>query len=319
MRRYRNAKIIATLGPASSSPEIVRGLFDAGADVFRLNFSHGTHEDHKKRYDIIRSIEKDVGRPIGVLVDLQGPKLRVGAFSAGRVILKTGAKFDIDLDGGPGDNERVGLPHPEIFQALSPGVQLLLDDGKVRLEVESCDAGKATTRVLVGGALSDRKGVSVVGAVLPLSALTPKDRIDLAYGLELGADWIALSFVQRPEDVEEIRSIVAGRAGVMSKLEKPSAVEHLDAIVALSDAMMVARGESGSRNGSRTGASNPTANRSRLPACGKTQHRSYPNAGVDDRGPDAHACRSFRCGLRYLSRRGCGNAFGRIGIREVSN
>jgi len=245
MRRHRNAKIIATLGPASSSPEIVRRLFDAGADVFRLNFSHGTHEDHKKRYNIIRSIERDVGRPIGVLVDLQGPKLRVGAFAAGRVILTTGAKFDLDLDGGPGDKERVSLPHPEIFQALSPGVQLLLDDGKVRLEVESCGLGQATTRVLVGGALSDRKGVSVVGAVLPLSALTPKDRIDLAYGLELGADWIALSFVQRPEDVTEVRSIVAGRAGVMSKLEKPSAVEHLDAIVALSDAVMVARGDLG--------------------------------------------------------------------------
>jgi len=141
MRRHRNAKIIATLGPASSSPEIVRRLFDAGADVFRLNFSHGTHEDHKKRYDIIRSIEKEVGRPIGVLVDLQGPKLRVGAFAAGRVILKAGTKFDLDLDGGPGDSERVSLPHPKIFQALSPGVQLLLDDGKVRLEVESCGLG----------------------------------------------------------------------------------------------------------------------------------------------------------------------------------
>jgi pyruvate kinase len=173
-----------------------------------------------------------VGRPIGVLVDLQEPKLRVGTFTAGRIILKTGAKFDFDLGGGPGDD----------IQALSPGVQLLLDDGKVRLEVESCGPGKATTRILVGRALSDRKGVSVVGAVLPLSALTPKDRIDLAYGLELGADWIALSFVQRPEDVEEVRAIVAGRAGVMSKLEKPSAV---DAIVALSDAVMVARGDLG--------------------------------------------------------------------------
>ncbi len=241
MRRYRNAKIIATLGPASSSPEIVRSLYDAGVDLFRLNFSHGTHEDHKKRYDIIRSIEKDVGRPIGVLVDLQGPKLRVGTFATGRVTLTTGAKFAHDLDGGPGDKERVSLPHPEIFQALSPGVQLLLDDGKVRLEVESCGQDNATTRVLVGGALSDR----VVGAVLPLSALTPKDRIDLTYGLELGADWIALSFVQRPEDVAEVRSIVAGRAGVMSKLEKPSAVEHLQAIVALSDAVMVARGDLG--------------------------------------------------------------------------
>lgn len=245
MRRRRNAKIVATLGPASSSPEMIRALFEAGADVFRLNFSHGTHEDHKQRYDLIRKIEKDVGRPIGLLVDLQGPKLRVGTFAAGRVTLATGAEFTLDLDGGPGDERRISLPHPEIFQALSPGVQLLLDDGKLRLEVLSCSAGRAQTRVLVDGPLSDRKGVSVVGAVLPLSALTPKDRVDLAYALELGADWIALSFVQRPEDVEEIRGIVTGRAGIVSKLEKPSAIEHLNAIVALSDAVMVARGDLG--------------------------------------------------------------------------
>src|SRR3954452_13387934 len=245
MRRHRNAKIVATLGPASSSPEIIRGLFEAGADVFRLNFSHGTHEDHKKRYDIIRAIEREIGRPIGVLADLQGPKLRVGIFVAGRVTLATGASFGLDLDGGPGDQQRVSLPHPEIFQALSPSVQLLLDDGKVRLEVESCGPDQARTRVVVGGPLSDRKGVSVVGAVLPLSALTPKDRTDLAYALELGADWIALSFVQRPEDVAEILGIVPGRAGALSKLEKPSAIEHLDAIVALSDAVMVARGDLG--------------------------------------------------------------------------
>jgi len=245
MRRYRNAKIVATLGPSSSTPEMIRSLFEAGADVFRLNFSHGTHEDHKKRYDIIRSIEKDVGRPIGVLADLQGPKLRVGTFETGRVILVTGNTFDIDLDDVPGNNHRVTVPHPEIFAALSPGVILLLDDGKVRLKVESCDRRQARTRVEVGGVLSDRKGVSVVGAILPLSALTAKDRIDLSYALEMGADWIALSFVQRPEDVEEMRGIVAGRAGIMSKLEKPSAVEHLDAIVRLSDAIMVARGDLG--------------------------------------------------------------------------
>lgn len=245
MRRHRNAKIVATLGPASSSPEMIRGLFEAGADVFRLNFSHGTHEDHGRRHELIRAVEREVGRPIGVLADLQGPKLRVGAFAAGRVELATGAGFGLDLDGGPGDEGRVSLPHPEIFQALAPGVQLLLDDGKVRLEVLSCGPGHARTRVVVGGPLSDRKGVSVVGAVLPLSALTPKDRADLAYALELGVDWIALSFVQRPEDVEELRGLVAGRAGVMSKLEKPSAVEHLDAIVALSDAVMVARGDLG--------------------------------------------------------------------------
>jgi pyruvate kinase len=247
MRRRRNAKIVATLGPVSSSPEMIRALFEAGADVFRLNFSHGTHEDHKRLYDLIRAVEEDVGRPIGVLADLQGPKLRVGTFTAGRVDLATGAEFALDLDGGtPGDEQRVGLPHPEVFAALAPGVELLLDDGKVRLEVLSCGPDRARTRVVVGGPLSDRKGVSVVGAVLPLSALTDKDRRDLAYALELGADWIALSFVQRPEDVEAIRGLVTGRAGVVAKLEKPSAaVEHLDAIVALSDAVMVARGDLG--------------------------------------------------------------------------
>lgn len=245
MRRHRNAKIVATLGPVSSTPETIRKLYEAGADVFRLNFSHGTHEDHRKRYDIIRAVEKEMGRPIGVLADLQGPKLRLGSFVDGRAQLIAGDVFELDLHGGPGTRQRVSLPHPEIFQALSPGVQLLLDDGKVRLEVEFFDGEHARTRVIVGGILSDRKGVSVVGAILPLSPLTAKDRVDLDYALDLGADWIALSFVQQPEDVEEFRQIVGDRAGIMSKLEKPSAVQHLDAIVALSDAVMVARGDLG--------------------------------------------------------------------------
>jgi pyruvate kinase len=222
MRRQRNAKIVATLGPASSSPEVIRRLFEAGADVFRLNFSHGTHEDHQRSYRIIRELEQSTGRPIGVLVDLQGPKLRVGPFAGGRVRLETGSSFNLDLDAdAPGDERRVSLPHPEIFQALSPGVELLLDDGKVRLVVEACGPTSAETRVVTGGSLSDRKGVSVVGAVLPVSALTAKDRQDLAFGLDLGADWIALSFVQRPEDLDEVRDIVGGRAGIMAKLEKP--------------------------------------------------------------------------------------------------
>ncbi|HMO29650.1 pyruvate kinase [Enterovirga sp.] len=246
MHRQRSAKIVATLGPASSSPELIRALFEAGADVFRLNFSHGTHEDHALRYRTIRSLEEEIGRPIGILADLQGPKLRVGQFAAGRVTLATGARFNLDLDTGrPGDETRVSMPHPEVFQALAPGVQLLLDDGKVRLEVESCEQGSAVTRVVVGGPLSDRKGVSVVGAVLPVSALTEKDRRDLAFALELGVDWVALSFVQRPEDLDEVREIVRGRAGVMAKLEKPSAIDRLEEIVDRSDAIMVARGDLG--------------------------------------------------------------------------
>jgi pyruvate kinase len=245
MRRTRNAKIVATLGPASSSPEVIRALFEAGADVFRLNFSHGSHEDHKRRHDIIRQLEQEVQRPIGILMDLQGPKLRVGSFENGRASLATGQRFRLDQVEQPGDATRVRLPHPEIFAALRPGVQLLLDDGKIRLNVESCGEGFADTRVAIGGPLSDRKGVSVVGAVLPVSAMTDKDRRDLAFGLELGIDWLALSFVQRPEDIDEARLLVQGRAAIMTKLEKPAAVERLDEIVALSDGVMVARGDLG--------------------------------------------------------------------------
>jgi pyruvate kinase len=245
MRRNRNAKIVATLGPTSATPELIRQLFDAGVDVFRLNFSFGSKAEHKNRRDMIRAVEQEAARPIGILVDLQGPKMRLGAFEAGSIKVATGASFKIDLEGGPGDQLRVSLPHPEVFRALSPGVQLLVDDGKVRLQVETNGRDWARTRVIIGGALSDHKGVTVVGAVLDLSPLTPKDRADLSDALELGADWIALSFVQRPGDMQEFRDIVAGRAGVMAKLEKPAAMEHLDAIVALSDAVMVARGDLG--------------------------------------------------------------------------
>ncbi|HEY1392634.1 MAG TPA: pyruvate kinase, partial [Methylibium sp.] len=245
MRRTRNAKIVATLGPASSDRDTVRRLFLAGVDVFRLNFSHGSAEDHRARFAILRELENETGRPIGILADLQGPKLRVGTFANGPVMLAEGKAFRLDLDPAPGDAQRAGLPHPEIFAALVPGAELLLDDGRLRLVVERCGPEFAETRVLVGGKLSERKGVNVPGVVLPITALTAKDRRDLALALELGADWIALSFVQRPEDVAEARALIAGRAAIVSKLEKPSAVERLDEIVELSDAVMVARGDLG--------------------------------------------------------------------------
>ena len=245
MRRQRRAKIVATLGPASADHATIRALFDAGADVFRLNFSHGTHEQHKERLDIIRRIERETRRPIAVLLDLQGPKLRLGTFASGPIQLEAGATFRLDLDPTPGDTSRAPLPHPEIFAALKPGSQLLLDDGKVRLRVESCGADFAATRVVNGGPLSERKGVNVPSVLLPISALTDKDRRDLEFGLEQGVDWVALSFVQRPEDLQQVRTIVNGRAGVLSKLEKPAAIERLDAIVELSDAVMVARGDLG--------------------------------------------------------------------------
>jgi len=245
MRRLRNAKIVATLGPASSTRETIGALFQAGVDVFRLNFSHGTQSDHRDRLELIRQIEKQSGRPIGIMADLQGPKLRLGTFAKGPVTLATGGRFRLDLEAKAGDAKRAPLPHPEIFAALSAGTELLLDDGKVRLRVEKCGVGFAETEVMVGGTLSDRKGVNVPNAVLPLSALTEKDRSDLAFALDLGVDWLALSFVQRPDDVAEGRKLAAGRAGILVKLEKPLAIRHLGEIIELSDAVMVARGDLG--------------------------------------------------------------------------
>jgi len=241
----RRARILATLGPASSSPERIQALVQAGADVFRLNFSHGTHEDHAARHQAIREIEQALGRPIGILMDLQGPKLRIGRIAGGKTILQAGASFRLDLDPADGDETRASLPHPEIFDAMESGTDLLLDDGKLRLRVERHGADYAETIVMVGGALSDRKGVNVPGVILPISPLTAKDREDLAFGLSLGVDWVALSFVQRPEDIDEARALVGDRAWIMAKLEKPSAIEHLDAIIERADGLMVARGDLG--------------------------------------------------------------------------
>ena len=245
MKLHRKAKIVATLGPASDTEDVIRALFEAGANIFRFNFSHGTHADHQRRYHIVRAVEREVHRPIAVLADLQGPKLRVGTFSEGRITLPAGAVIRFDMDPSPGNARRATIPHPEVFAALSPGVELLLDDGKIRLKVEACGEGFADARVVTGGVLSDRKGVSVVGAVLPVSALTEKDRADLAFALDMGADWIALSFVQRPDDIEEIRALVGSRAAIMAKLEKPSAIDCLEDIIRLSDGLMVARGDLG--------------------------------------------------------------------------
>ena len=245
MHRNRSAKILATLGPASSGPERVRALHEAGADAFRLNFSHGTHEQHAERYRAIRAVEEATARPIGIVADLQGPKLRVGRFQEARIDLMVGQAFRLDLDRAPGDASRVGLPHPEVYAVLQPGTELLLDDGRVRLTVERVGEDHAETRVLVGGTLSDSKGVNVPRAVLPISPLTEKDRHDLQFALDLGVDWIALSFVQRPEDVAEARRLIAGRAAVMVKVEKPAALDHLDEIIDLADGIMIARGDLG--------------------------------------------------------------------------
>jgi pyruvate kinase len=213
--------------------------------VFRFNLSHGTHEEHLKRLEIVRSIEARVGRPIGVFADLQGPKLRVGQFADGGIVLEAGEEFRLELSEEPGSIRHAPLPHPEIFAALRPGSMLLLDDGKVQLEVTTCGPDYADTQVRVGGPLSNNKGVNLPNVMLDVSPLTEKDRRDLEFALDIGIGLIALSFVQRPEDIEEAQRLIAGRAHLIAKLEKPSAVERLDEIVELTNAVMVARGDLG--------------------------------------------------------------------------
>ena len=243
--RNRKVRVLATLGPASNSPEMIRSLYLAGADAFRINMSHGAHADKIAPIAAIRALEKEFGRATTILFDLQGPKLRVGKFAEGAITLKTGARFTLDADPTPGDVHRVNLPHREIFQALEQGTRLLLDDGKLVLRVISVASERIETLVEVGGALSNNKGLNVPDVVVPMAALTDKDRKDLAFALEQGADWIALSFVQRPEDVAEARRLIGGRAALLAKIEKPAAVDRLEEILELADAVMVARGDLG--------------------------------------------------------------------------
>ncbi|MEO9334561.1 pyruvate kinase [Ectopseudomonas guguanensis] len=245
MNADKKVKILATLGPAIRDAAHIRQLVEAGVNLFRLNFSHGEHADHAQRYQWVREVERELNQPIGILMDLQGPKLRVGRIKGGKVQLVNGQNLRLDLDASPGDASRVNLPHPEIIEALQPGMSLLLDDGRLRLKVTGKQADAVDTCVIAGGELSDRKGVNVPEAVLQLSPLTEKDRRDLAFGLELGVDWVALSFVQRPEDIVEARELIQGKAFLMAKIEKPSAVQHLEEIARLCDAIMVARGDLG--------------------------------------------------------------------------
>lgn len=243
--RSRKVKILATVGPVSNSSEMLEKLYRAGADAFRVNMSHGEHEQHAKTIANIRALEKKMHRPITILCDLQGPKLRVGKFKDGAAFIKHGAHFTLDRNPEPGNDERVCLPHPEIFDVLKKGDRLLLDDGKLRLRVIRTGDDEILTSAEVGGPLSDRKGLNVPDAVIPLAALTDKDRRDLTFAIDHGADWIALSFVQRPEDVAEARTLIGGKASLISKIEKPAAVQRLDEILELSDAVMVARGDLG--------------------------------------------------------------------------
>jgi len=243
--RSRKVKILATLGPASSTPEMIRSLMLAGADAFRINMSHGDQSQKAALVEAIRALEQEFRRATTILFDLQGPKLRVGHFEGGTAQVKRGDRFTLDSSGEPGDSNRVELPHPELFEAIKPGTSVLIDDGKIRLKVLESNGDNIVTEVLVGGRVSDNKGVNVPDVVVPIPALTEKDRSDLQFALEQKADWIALSFVQRPEDVAEARSLIGDRASLLAKIEKPAAIDRLNDIVALADAVMVARGDLG--------------------------------------------------------------------------
>jgi pyruvate kinase len=245
MRRSRRTKIIATLGPASETPDMVERLFEAGADVFRLNMSHLPKERLRDRVEMIRGIEARHRRPIAILADLQGPKLRVGSFTDNAAVLTKGQTFTLDADNAVGDAKRVHLPHPEILSSLEPGHTVLIDDGKLRLRVKEVKKGKAVTTVEVAGKISNRKGVSLPDTMVPVAAMTEKDRSDLEAALDVGVDWVALSFVQRPEDLAEVRKVARGKALIMAKLEKPQALARLEEIMEASDALMVARGDLG--------------------------------------------------------------------------
>ena len=245
IRRSRRVKIIATLGPASADSATVADLFRAGADVFRINMSHASHDDMRDRVAMIRKLEEEFDRPIGILVDLQGPKLRVGLFADGAEELRKGDTFRLDEDAAPGTASRVCLPHPEIFESLKPGDRVLIDDGKVLLRVAEASQKHADCVVEVGGKISNQKGVSLPDTMLPTSAMTAKDRADLVAALEENIDWVALSFIQRPEDIVEVKKICGSRAAVMAKIEKPQAVGCLEDILKVADALMVARGDLG--------------------------------------------------------------------------
>ena len=243
--RSRKVRILATLGPASDTPAMIRRLAEIGADAFRINMSHGTHADHERRIQAIRALESELERPTTIVADLQGPKLRVGRFKGDKAVLESGQRFVFDREDRLGDSSRVSLPHREIFEAVGVGTRLLVDDGKLVFRVVEPGARRIEALVETGGIISNNKGLNVPDVVLPLTAMTEKDRADLAFALDQHVDWIALSFVQRPEDVAEARRLIGGKANLLAKIEKPAAIERLEGILELADAVMVARGDLG--------------------------------------------------------------------------
>ena len=276
MHRHRKAKIVATIGPMSASPDMLKRLFLAGVDVFRINFSHGARADHAATYEAIRALERECNRPIAVLQDLQGPKICLGVIRGGERRIGVGELLSF-TSGAVAASDDVSLPHQEVFDVVAPGNDLLIDDGRIRVRVESTACDRFTARVITGGVIRDRKGVNLPGSMLAISPLTDKDRSDMAFGLELGVDWIALSFVQSPADIIEARALVGGRAALMAKIEKPSALVNIAGIIELVDGIMVARGDSALKYRRKTFGP-AKGNHSAVPRCDEAGHRSDPDA-----------------------------------------
>jgi pyruvate kinase len=296
--RARKVKILATVGPASRDPDMLEALFKAGADAFRVNMSHGEHAVHAETMAAIRGIEKRLGRPIAILADLQGPKLRVGQFKDGQALICHGARFTLDRSDAPGDETRVQLPHPELFGLMEKGQRLLINDGKIRLLVVRADGDAIECKAEVGGVISDRKGVNVPDAEVPIPALTEKDRRDLAFAMEHGADWIGLSFVQRPEDLAEARRLMGGKGALCAKIEKPSAIRRLAEIVEMADHGRARR--PGRRARAAGGSPAAEAHRRPHPRRGQAGDRGDADAREHDRKPCADARRGLRCRQRGL-------------------
>ena len=307
MRRKRKTKILATLGPSSSTPEQIQALFEAGADAFRINMSHTSHAGLAELHRYVRGLEAKVGRPIGILTDLQGPKIRLGTLAGVREV-HIGDKVHLVRMAASDNPTDIPIPHPEVFAALQAGETILIDDGKIKLRVTDADKEWADAVVETAGTLKDKKGVNLPDTILPIHAMTPKDRSDLDAALNLGVDWVALSFVQRPDDVAEMKKIVAGRAGGLAKIEKPKAVEWLEDILDLSDALMVARGDLGVELPVQQVPGKQKYITRAAAQSGQTGGRRHPDAGIDDYRASADPCRSIRCGNGRLRRRRCRDA-----------
>ncbi len=242
----RSTKIVATLGPASSNPDVLRRMLAAGVDVVRLNFSHGVAADHAERARLVREVARSLGREVAIMADLQGPKIRIGRFAEGKVELVPGARFILDADCELGDATRVGLDYRELVNDVAAGSVLLLDDGLIKLDVETVDGPRIVTRVVLGGTLSNNKGINRMGGGLSAAALTPKDMDDVKAAAQLEADYLAVSFPKSKEDMYMARQLVrasGGKAMLIAKIERAEAIPALEEIIDASDGIMVARGD----------------------------------------------------------------------------